>query len=119
MTASFIIIRSWGNVPMEFLADSFRRLKLHFALMVAALSNLILMLNKKHGAYNRHKTRTAILCFLFVRDNGPINVFMPIFAYNEQTTVVLFAHGVAVSVHCNKQQSQVLFHPGWGSFDSL
>ena len=41
------------------------------------------------------------------------------FAYNEQTTVVLFAHGVAASVHCNKQQSQVLFYPGWGSFVSL
>ena len=87
--------------------------------MVAALSNLILMLNEEHGAYNRHKTTTAVLCFLFVRDNGPISVFLLIFAYNGQTTVVLFAHGVAVSVHCNKQQSQVLFCPGWGSFVSL
>ena len=75
--------------------------------MVAALSNLILMLNKKHGAYNRHKTRMTVLCFLFVRDNGPISVFMLIFPYNGQTAVVLFAHGAAVSVHSNKQHSQV------------
>ena len=87
--------------------------------MVAVLSNLILMLNKKHGAYNRHKTRTAVLCLLFVRDNGPISVLMLIFVCNGQTAIVLFAHGVAVSVHCNKQQSQVLFYPGWGSFVSL
>ena len=84
--------------------------------MVAALSNLILMLYEEHGAYNRHKTRTAVLCFLFVRDNGPISVFMLTFVYNGQTTIVLFVKGVAVSVHCNKQQSQVLFCPGWGSF---
>ena len=45
--------------------------------------------------------------------------FMLISAYNEQTTVVLFVHGVAVSVHRNKQQSQVVFYPGWGSFVSL
>ena len=93
------------------LVDSCRRLKIHFALVVAAVSNLILMLNEEHGTYNRHKTRTAVLCFLFVRDNGPISVFMLIFAYNGQTTIVLFAHGVAVSVHCNKQQSQVLILP--------
>ena len=55
----------------------------------------------------------------FVRDIGPISVFMLIFAHNGQTTVVLFAHEVAVSVHCNKQQSQVLFYPGWRSFVSL
>ena len=89
--------------------------------MVAALSNLILMLNEEHSAYNKHKTRMAVLpvCFLFVRDNGLISVFMLIFVYNGQTTVVLFTHGVVVSVHCNKQQSQVLFCPGWGSFVSL
>ena len=74
------------------------------------------MLNKKHGAYNRHKTRMAVLFFLFVGDNGTISVFMLIFAYNGQTTVVLFAYGVAVYVHCNKQQSQILFYPVWGSF---
>ena len=55
----------------------------------------------------------------FVRDIGPISVLMLIFAYNGQTTVILFVHGVAVSVHRNKQQSQVLFYPGWGSFVSL
>ena len=55
----------------------------------------------------------------FVRGIGPISEFMLISAYNEQTTVVLFVHGVAVSVHRNKQQSQVLFYPGWGSFVSL
>ena len=70
--------------------------------MVAALSNLILMLNKEHGAYNRHKTRTAVLYFLFVKDNGPISVLILIFAYNGQTAIVLFAHEVAV--HRNKQQ---------------
>ena len=47
-----------------------------------------------------------------VRGIGPIGEFMLISAYNEQTTVVLFVHGVAVSVHRNKQQSQVLFSPG-------
>ena len=47
------------------LADSYRRLKIHFALVVAALSILIFILNKKHGAYNGHKTRTAVICFLF------------------------------------------------------
>ena len=76
------------------------------------------MLNEEHGAYNRHKTRTAVLCFLFLRDNAPISVFMLIFEYNGQTTVILFAHRVAVSVHCNKQQSQVLFCTGWGRFVS-
>ena len=55
----------------------------------------------------------------FVRGIGPISEFMLISAYNEQTTIVLFVHGVAVSVHCNKQQSQVLFYQGWGSFVSL
>ena len=46
------------------LADNYRRLKFHFALVVEALSNLILMPSKKHGAYNRRKTRTTILRFL-------------------------------------------------------
>ena len=55
----------------------------------------------------------------FVRGIGLISEFMLISAYNEQTTVVLFVHGVAISVHRNKQQSQVLFYPGWGSFVSL
>ena len=50
---------------------------------------------------------------------GPISEFMLISAYNEQTTVVLFVDGVAVAVHRNKQQSQVLFYPGLGSFVSL
>ena len=45
----------------------------------------------------------------FVRDIGPISMFMLIFAYNGQTSVVLIVHGVAVSVHRNKQQFQVLF----------
>ena len=55
----------------------------------------------------------------FVGDIGPISVFMLILAYNGQTAVVLFVHGVTVSVHRNKQQSQVLSYPGWGSFVSL
>ena len=55
----------------------------------------------------------------FVRGIGPISEFMLISAYNEQTTIVLFVHGVAVSVYRNKQQPQVLFYPGWGSFVSL
>ena len=52
----------------------------------------------------------------FVRDIGPISVFTLIFAYNKQTTILLFVHGVAVSVHRNEPQSKVLFYPGWGSF---
>ena len=55
----------------------------------------------------------------FVRGIGPISEFMLISAYNEQTTVVLFVHGVAVSGHRNKPQSQILLYPGWGSFVSL
>ena len=118
-----------------------------FALVVAALSNLILMLSEEQSGNNKRKTRTAVLCSLFMRDNGPINVFMfrggtaepcllsrqvaaslmlikekikkeregkqpyalfaqgvtalPNFAYNGQTSIILFAHGVAVSIHCN------------------
>ena len=55
----------------------------------------------------------------FVTGIGPISEFMLTSAYNEQTIVVLFVHGVAVSVHRNKQQSQVIFYPGWGSFVSF
>ena len=55
----------------------------------------------------------------FVRGIGPISEFMLISVYNEQTTVVLFVHGAAVTVHRSKQQSQVLFYPGLGSFVSL
>ena len=49
----------------------------------------------------------------------PLCAYANFSAYNGQTAVVLFAHGVEVSVHCNKQQSQILFYPGWGSFVSL
>ena len=77
--------------------------------MVAALSILVLMLSKKQSGYNKQKTRTAVLFSLFIRENGSIDVFMLIFAHNGQTSMILFAHGVAVSIHCNLQQPHVLF----------
>ena len=45
-------------------------------------------------------TRMAVLCSLFIRVNSPVNVFMINFACNGQTSVILFAYGVAVSIHC-------------------
>ena len=62
--SSPLLLFARGVTVQSNLADNYRRLKIHFALVVAALSNQILMLNKKHGAYNRHKTKMAILCFL-------------------------------------------------------
>ena len=105
---SIFAIRSWGNGPMEFCVIVTEVLN-SFTLVVAALSNLILMLNEEHSGYNKWKRRTAVLCSLFVGDNGPINALILIFAYNRQTAFILFAHGVAVTIHCNLQQSNVSF----------
>ena len=68
--------------------------------MVAALSDLILMLNEEHSGRHKRMTRLTVLCSLLIRVNGPVDVFMLNFACNGQTSVILFAHGTVVSIHC-------------------